>query len=382
MSEEGKQEGDKKERRFSQEQYDMLKRCSDKRDMTEWNEWRKENSDEDIELEGRDFSGWCLRKANFMKGTVYCSQTRQVINYSGEVYLKGAIFKSAHLEGGDFFRAHLENSQFQHAKARGASFNEAHLENAKLSVAHLEDCNFAHAFLENADLVSSFLIGAKFNIANMRGCWLRCSVVDGASKFWKCRGINRYSKHERFTDFSGIALDNVMIDPATKQLLEYNIRRMNWQEWYKEHLRLRWMVQPFWWVSDYGLSTGRIIAVFFGLAVAFACIYYVWGMIAPPGIVDYLFVDGNGVEVAWWLVPIRAIHFSVVIMTVGFTNMHANAHSMWAHILVSLQMILGFVLLGALVTRFAVLFTAGGPTGKFADKNKKEDADNGNDEVS
>ncbi|MFA5252702.1 MAG: hypothetical protein WC454_08990, partial [Phycisphaerae bacterium] len=84
-------------------------------------------------------------------------------------------------------------------------------------------------------------------------------------------------------------------------------------------------------------------------------------MISPPGIVDYLFVDGNGVKVEWWVVPLRTIHFSVVIMTVGFTNMHANAHSMWAHILVGLQMILGFVLLGALVTRFAVLFTVGGP---------------------
>ncbi len=32
-----------------------------------------------------------------------------------------------------------------------------------------------------------------------------------------------------------------------------------------------------------------------------------------------------------------------------------------------LQVILGYVLLGALVTRFAVLFTAGGPAGKFSD---------------
>jgi hypothetical protein len=55
-------------------------------------------------------------------------------------------------------------------------------------------------------------------------------------------------------------------------------------------------------------------------------------------------------------------------MTVGFTNMYANAHSFWAHILVGLQMIWGFVLLGALVTRFAVLFTAGGPAGKFTDE--------------
>jgi hypothetical protein len=36
-------------------------------------------------------------------------------------------------------------------------------------------------------------------------------------------------------------------------------------------------------------------------------------------------------------------------------------------------MMLGFVLLGVLATRFAVLFTAGGPAGKFAeDKESKQ----------
>lgn len=34
---------DKKQRRFSQEQYEMLKRGSDKKDMTEWNEWCRPN---------------------------------------------------------------------------------------------------------------------------------------------------------------------------------------------------------------------------------------------------------------------------------------------------------------------------------------------------
>ncbi len=33
-----KNEKPNEERRFSQEQYDMLKRCSDKKDMTEWNQ--------------------------------------------------------------------------------------------------------------------------------------------------------------------------------------------------------------------------------------------------------------------------------------------------------------------------------------------------------
>ena len=52
--------------------------------------------------------------------------------------------------------------------------------------------------------------------------------------------------------------------------------------------------------------------------------------------------------------------------------MATDAESIWGHILLTIQVILGYVLLGALVTRFAVLFTAGGPAGTFADE-KEED---------
>lgn len=46
---------------------------------------------------------------------------------------------------------------------------------------------------------------------------------------------------------------------------------------------------------------------------------------------------------------------------VGFGDMHANALSIPGHVLLTLQVLLGYMLLGALVTRFAVLFSAGGP---------------------
>ena len=39
------------EREFSQKQYDLLKSCSDKKDMTEWNKWREEHPDEEIRLQ-------------------------------------------------------------------------------------------------------------------------------------------------------------------------------------------------------------------------------------------------------------------------------------------------------------------------------------------
>ena len=56
--------------------------------------------------------------------------------------------------------------------------------------------------------------------------------------------------------------------------------------------------------------------------------------------------------------------------TLGFGDMFANAQSIWGHILLTFQVILGYVLFGALITRLAVLFTAGGPAGKFADEEK------------
>ncbi len=46
---------EKPERKFSQEQYDMLLRCSEKKDMTEWDEWREANPGvdfSDVNLEG------------------------------------------------------------------------------------------------------------------------------------------------------------------------------------------------------------------------------------------------------------------------------------------------------------------------------------------
>jgi hypothetical protein len=40
---ESKEDQQKKKRRFSQERYDMLLRCSGKKDITERNQWRREN---------------------------------------------------------------------------------------------------------------------------------------------------------------------------------------------------------------------------------------------------------------------------------------------------------------------------------------------------
>lgn len=294
---ESKNEKMKEGRRFSQEQYDMLKRCSDKKDMTEWNEWREENEDKEILLEGANLNKRYLKRIN--------------LKYAR---MKGACLKFSHLEEANLWSAHLE----------GAVLLGAHLQGAKIKRAYLQGADFMEAEVDVHTVIRD------------------CEV-------------------DRETDFRIVALDSVRIDPGTKQLLEYNIRRMNWEDWYPKHTFLRWPVSWFWSVSNYGLSTWRIIGWFFGLAVVFAGIY----RLLPSCVM----VNGVVGDIRGF---VHALYFSVVTMTtLGFGDIAANPDSWGGQTLLMLQVILGYVLLGALVTRFAVLFTAGGPAGKFANEKKK-----------
>jgi uncharacterized protein YjbI with pentapeptide repeats len=394
------------ERKFSQEQYEILKRCSGKKDMTEWNEWRKEHHDGEILLEGAKLWGAHLEGAKLWGAHLEGANLR-------EAHLEGADLVLAHLEGAELWYAHLEGASLSYAHLEGAKPRGAHLEGAKLWGAHLEGAKLWGAHLEGAQLGGAHLEGAQLGGAhlegaklweahlqdarlagvNLQGADFSRAIVDGGTLIWVCKVDDR-------TKFEGVGLGNIRIYPETRQLLEYNIRRMNWQEWYKKgslftRIAKRLFIQPFWRISKYGLSTWRIIATFFALAVIFATVYFVWGAVDyyvldikdQPGVVSNLFVQVVGEEPVSdvhysAMVYFRSIYFSIVTMTtLGFGDMFANTASFglrwWVgHLLLIVQVILGYVLLAALVTRFAVLFTAGGPAGEFAEKNKRASKDN------
>jgi len=326
--------------------------------MTEWNKWREEHPDEEIRLQEAD-----LR----------CAHLENAILWNA--HLENADLEGAHLENVKLLGAHLENANLKYANLERAYLEIVNLENAKLWGTHLENVQLEYANLENADLSGAHLEeailweanlrGARFWNAKLQGADFSRVIVDGETLFSEDCEVDRNTK------FEAVALGNLRIYPNIKQLLEYNIRKMNWEVWYKKNPKKKWLVRPFWLMSDYGLSTGRIIITFFALAFVFAAIYYVCGMLNPPGIVSSVFEGKEGL-VPVWLVPLRTIYFSIVTMTtLGFGDMHANCQSFLGHLLLTVQVILGYVLLGALVTRFAVLFTAGGPAGKFSKSKTK-----------
>ena len=331
---ESKNEKPKEGRRFSQEQYDFLKECSEKGEegIKEWNQWRRAHPDDDILLEGEDanFKGWYLEGVYLYFSKTY--ESYEGPELTGKVYLKGAKFNKARLINARFDYAHLEGSDFY--------------------LANLKGTDFGHAWLQ----------GANFTL----------SIVDNSTVIWgppskKEKKPGRVIETiDRNTIFTGVPLENVRVDPGTKQLLEYNIRRKTWEDWYKkgrwwQRILKRLFIWPFWLISDYGIRTWRVIATFFGLAIAFAVVYW----LCPTFVmVNQMVGDIRGL----W----HALYFSVVTMTtLGFGDIAANPDSWGGQTLLMLQVILGYVLLGALVTRFAVLFTAGGPAGKFSKEKKK-----------
>jgi len=262
-------------RMFSQKQYDILKRCSAKKNITEWNQWRTKHFDEEILLEGADLVVANLQKADLVE---------------------------ANLQKADLGGANLQEAKLLRANLQEAKLWVTNLQEAKLQEANLQEADLGEANLQKADLQRANLQGTNFELA----------IVDGSTliKPWA---------FDRFTNFTGVGLNNARVEPGTKQLLEYNIRRMRWEQWYKEHPKLKSVVKPFWWMSDYGLSTGRIIVTFFGLALIFANVYYWWGRIAPPGIISDLFIEtqatGEQVIVQWWLVPLR---LAFALLTVSY----------------------------------------------------------------
>ncbi len=389
------------EAKCDKEQYERLKSCSDKKDMTEWNEWREKHLLEEIWLQGAD-----LEEAHLENAILFNAHLEDVILTNAHLenadlrgaHLEDVILINAHLEKANLRNAHLENANVMDAHLENAILGNAHLENADLRDAHLENADLGYAHLEHANLYLAHLENADLTFANLENVDLRdahlehAKLMDAhlrATFFWNARLqgadfsraivdgetlVSEYCEVDLDTKFEAVALGNLRIYPRMRQLLEYNIRRKNWDVWYKEHWLLQWPVRLFWSFSDYGISTWRIIGWFFLLALVFAAIYANCACWWPPGIVNNLDVEPHLPLWHYFLLDLlRPVYFSIVTMTtLGFGDMYANARSIFGHILLSLQVIFGYVLLGAMVTRFAVLFTAGGPAGKFSPIKKSK----------
>ncbi len=294
-------------------------------------------------------------------------------SHVGDCDFSNTVLSNSNLKNAYIYRTHLENANMNFCTLEGSRIQETHFESTKLIDAHLKGACLVSTHLENAYLTGSHLEGTRFLQCYLEGTRFSSSLVDHSTQVLECSIDNE-------TDFRNVRTDLIAFDRGTAELLRYNDRRKNWISWYRKSIWIRWPVAIFWWISDYGHNTYRIFLVFFLLALIFAGFYCDWGRGDDPGIVRNLFVDlkeQEPIAIPELHIPVRAIYFSIVAMTtLGFGDMYANVENMKGYCLLSLQVMLGYILLGALITRLTILFTADGPSAKFTKKHRKGQAKN------
>lgn len=309
---------------IDEQQLSLLRKCIEAGDASRWNEWRRANPDAEIWLQG----------ANLVSGG-----QKPVLR-----------------------RINLRDANLARARLGGAVLVGADLSGAVLVGAGLGEAILVDASLRNAQLHESDLRGA-----NLRGCDLR-----GAQCTYARVGAETLLLTDRVdeeTDFTGVPLDDMRIEPGLRQVLEYNVRRERWHQWYRSHPVLAGPAWLFWQMCDYGNSTWRILASFTVLALAFAIAYR-----AFPQAVVAVWAERPAEPLSFGY----SLYFSIVTMTtLGFGDVYAAPDSGLGQFLLSFQVMLGYILLGALVTRFAVLFTAGGPSASFFREERSEEREPG-----
>jgi hypothetical protein len=273
--------------------------------------------------------------------------------------LNGAVFEYAHLNKAIFYRSHLNGTNFRRAHLDCVQFVQSSLDRANFTELHLNEVVFSNVYLNGADFSNVWINGDTTII--------ECSI-------------------DKKTDFRNVGLDSIRIDAGIKESLKYNRRKKNWNDWIlkKWWCLLRWPMWLFWQVSDYGSSMVRIGLVFLIFSMLFAGIYLYGVKSGVPceacngeqiGYVENLVVDfdklhNDGLDGKLWL---RAFYFSIVTMTtLGFGDMCAHKCSVAGYWILIVQVILGYCLLGALITRLGIMFTADGPIARKGTMRNEE----------
>ncbi|HTI15320.1 MAG TPA: pentapeptide repeat-containing protein [Dictyobacter sp.] len=137
-----------------------------KRDVREWNAWRKNNAHvrldfrgvnlSDVDLRGVNLSGVNLNEANLI-----------------DINLSGANLSNARIYEANLSRANLSGTNLSEANLSEANLSEANLSRADLSNANLNGAVVIRTDLNESNLSGAYLNGADLRWSNLSGSYLR-----------------------------------------------------------------------------------------------------------------------------------------------------------------------------------------------------------------
>lgn len=228
----------------------------------------------------------------------------------------GAIMGSACLDRATLFNADLSGATLTDASLRGADLRSAQLRGVRLRGADLSDAELRAAELTDADLSGAGVSGADFGDASLVGSRLR--NVTG------------------FTEAHWVGVDISNVDFTSAYALRRSIMDENYLHEFRNTNRTNKAIYTLWKAtSDCGRSLARWAVLTVGMAVMFAAAY----MLVEIDYGDYETV-------------LSPLYFSVVTLTtLGYGDVLPA--SLGAQIVVLAEVLVGYIMLGGLLSIFA-----------------------------
>lgn len=276
--------------------------------------------------------------------------------------LEHANLTDAHLEYADLHGAHLDHANLENAHLEHAHLSWAHLEHADLHAVHLEHASLFGVHLEHANLEVAHLEHANLTLAeiletNFTGVYLDDTVLS-LLRWQDERRRDPEATMFRFFDIRGVRYSDPLFDRWVKQAnFIWRCRETWWNPWASLAKRLRnrkqapkergWFSRklskwppPLWllWKMTCNCGRGfwRWVGWCLGIAIVFGFIFWLGGIVEVPG--------RHHNELTYF-------YFSIVTFTtLGFGDVTptGNAGEIW----VMLEVILGYVALGGLISIF------------------------------
>ncbi len=265
--------------------------------------------------------------------------------------LTGCILRDANLDGADLsgvslIGADLAGANLSNVTGHRAIFGQADLSDAVLFGADLTEATFSRSSLRGADLRGTTLTGCRFreadlsrsdlSKANLQEADLTLAKLDHASFHDADLRHARLRAASGFATTNWIGVDIVDVDFAGAYLLRREIMDQNYLFEFRHRSRINELVYWIWWItSDCGRSIGRWALWTVGMAVIFAF--------------AYSFVD---VDFGQYQTGMSPFYYSVVTLTtLGYGDVVPASQG--AQFVAMVEVIIGYVMLGGLLSIFA-----------------------------
>ena len=296
-----------------------------------WNKWREKNPKINPDLEHAH-----LFQAHLEHAHLY------------DAHLEHAVLIGAHLE-----HAFLRGVHLEHAFLRGANLERAYLFDAHLEHADLKGANFEHASLSSARLEGTNLSGTNLTSANVTGLlylgpaatarlcnWLRNPPIPDRRqakhiRFWLRAGSRLVpyrhrvmrGRYQGIFGLSSCRGNRIFVRDASDQDYLDTMESQLTSTWGRFWFRL-------WGLIDYGRSFMSVVVVASMLIFIFGKAYSHWPKMITLG--------------GRCPTPFTPYYFSIVTYTtLGFGDV--KPHNLAGEVLVSFEVILGYVTLGLLL---------------------------------